>query len=83
MRIALMAVLVAVSTPGFAAQGDTKAPTVDGAGTQPTAQTTKSEVPAERKICKRIEASESRMASQRLCLTEEQWKRRQQEGSDL
>jgi hypothetical protein len=83
MRIALMAVLVAVSTPAFAGDGGAKAPSVDASATQPTSQPAKTEDDAERKICRRIDASESRMASKRVCMTEEQWKQHDRESSDL
>ncbi|NUR45139.1 MAG: hypothetical protein HOP91_03135 [Sphingomonas sp.] len=81
MRIALMAVLAAVSTPAFAGDGTPKAQTVDGQATQTAAQPTTAEGPAERKICRRIEASESRVAAKKVCLTAEQWKQRDRENS--
>jgi hypothetical protein len=83
MRIALMAVLVAFSAPALAGTADTKAPSVDAQAAQTTPQAPKAEDQAERKICKRIDASESRVAAKRACLTEEQWKQRAQESSDL
>ena len=82
MRIALMAVLVAVSTPAFAGDGTPKVQSVDGQTTQTASQPTTAENPAERKICKRIEATESRVAAKKVCLTQEQWKKRDQEQSD-
>ena len=83
MRIALMAVLVAFSTPALAGNSDTKAPSVDAAAAQTAPQAPKGEDQTERKICRRIDASESRVAAKRVCLTEEQWKQRDQESSDL
>ena len=83
MRIALMAMLVAISTPAFASDGGSKGPSVDASvAQQDTAQAPKNDDQAERKICKRIDASESRVAAKRVCLTEEQWKKRDQESSD-
>ena len=82
MRIALMAVLVAVSTPAVAGDG-TKNASVDSQTAQAEAQTTKSEEPAERIICKRIEATESRLGAKKVCLSEEQWKQRERENSDF
>jgi len=81
MRIALMAVLVAVSTPAFAGDATPKAQSVDGQATQTSSQATTAEDPAEHKICKRIEASESRVAATKVCLTKEQWKQRDLENS--
>jgi len=83
MRITLMAVLVAFSTPAFAGNADTKTPSVDSAAAQTAPQAPRSEDQTERKICRRIDASESRVAGKRVCLTEEQWKQRDQESSDL
>jgi hypothetical protein len=83
MRIALMAVLVAFSTPALAGNADTKAPSVDAPAVQPAPEAPKAEDQSERKICRRIDASESRMAAKRVCLTQEQWKQRDQESSDL
>lgn len=83
MRIALIAVLVAFSTPAFASNADTKTPSVDAAAAQAAPQSPKAEDQTERKICRRIDASESRVAAKRVCLTEEQWKQRDQESSDL
>lgn len=82
MRIALMAVLVAISTPAFAGDG-TKTPSVDGQAAQAEAQTAKTEAPVEKVICKRIEASESRLGAKKVCLTQEQWKQRERENSDF
>jgi hypothetical protein len=82
MRIALMAVLVAVSTPAFAGDG-TKVPSVDAQAPQTNAQAAKSEEPAEKVICKRIDATESRLGAKKVCLTEEQWKQRERENSDF
>ncbi|WP_158702986.1 hypothetical protein [Allosphingosinicella vermicomposti] len=49
---------------------DVKAETNTSAMTAPT------EAPKEeRKICKKIEASESRLAGKRVCLTAAEWKR--------
>jgi hypothetical protein len=38
--------------------------------------------PKERKICKRLDATESRMAAQRVCKTAAQWKRDKDAGVD-
>jgi hypothetical protein len=83
MRIALMAVLFAVSTPAFAATDPKTATTVDGNAAQPATQSAKTSDAAEKKICKRIEASESRLGAKKVCLTEEQWKQRAAENSDF
>jgi hypothetical protein len=80
MRIALITLLTAVSAPSFAAGTDTKVPSVD-ANPQQAAQPVKAEDQAEKKICKRIEASESRLGAQRVCLTREQWKQRDAENA--
>ena len=76
MRAALMAVLVAVSGPVFASPGDTAAPAADLPTAQESAETAKVEEPLEKKICKRIDAANSRLNSKKVCLTAEQWKQR-------
>ena len=73
MRIALMAVLFAVSTPAFAATDPKTATTVDGNAAQPATQSAKTEDAAEKKICKMLPLSYSRM-NVRSCLTAKQWK---------
>ena len=83
MRIALMAVLVAVSTPAFAAADPKAATTVDANAAQVASQPVKTQDAEEKKICRRIDASESRLGAKRLCLTEEQWKQRDAESSSL
>lgn len=82
MRIALMTVLVALSTPALATEPVVKPSSVDGPVAAPSTQTPKGEEIAERKICRRIDASESRLGAKTVCLTEEQWKKRDQESSD-
>jgi hypothetical protein len=37
---------------------------------------------AEKKICKREQATESRMGSKRICLTAAEWKERQSQSGD-
>jgi uncharacterized protein YcfJ len=83
MRVVSMALLIAVSSPAFATEVNSKPASADGAAIQPAAETAKSEDPAERKICRRIDASESRVTSKRVCLTEEQWKQREEDNSSL
>lgn len=84
MRIVLLAAVAAFSTPCLAQQTGDKPTSVDGpAATQSATPAAKSEDAAEKKICRRIDASESRVASQRVCLTQEQWKKRDQEASEL
>lgn len=53
--------------------GPSAAPEVAGADEKPK---------KERMICKRIDASESRMASKRICKTAKEWKGVQSDGSD-
>jgi hypothetical protein len=79
MRIALLALLVTFSTTAFASENPGKAA---GDATPQTAQSTKNEALADQKICRRIDASESRLASKRVCLTAEQWKQRDESSSD-
>ena len=47
--------------------------------TAPAPQAT--ETKAERKICKREEATESRLGGKRVCLTAEQWRERQRRAT--
>jgi hypothetical protein len=49
-------------------------PQADGANAEPK---------KERTICKRIEASESRLAAKRVCKTAQQWKDDQRSGGDV
>lgn len=82
MRIALMAVLVAVSTPAFAGDNP-KTASVDGQAAEAQTQTAKTEDPGERIICKRIDATESRLGAKKVCLTANQWKQRERENSEF
>jgi hypothetical protein len=79
MRAAFMAIVIAVSSPAFASQGETPAPQT-GAQTSQQPAPAKAEDPADKKICRRIDATESRLGSKKVCLTAEQWKRRDQEN---
>ena len=82
MRIALMTVLVALSTPALATEPVAKTSSVDAPAGQPTAQPANSEQVPAKKICRRIDASESRVAAKTVCLTELEWKKRDQESSE-
>jgi hypothetical protein len=82
MRVALMTVLFALSTPALATEPVAKTSSVDAPVAQPAAQTPKGAEVSERKICRRIDASESRLGAKTVCLTEDQWKKRDQESSD-
>jgi len=82
MRVALMTVLFALSTPALATEPVAKTSSVDAPVAQPAAQTPKGEEVSERKICRRIDASESRLGAKTVCLTEDQWKKRDQESTD-
>jgi hypothetical protein len=70
MRSALLAVLL-VSTPAFA--NENSAPTNQGKS--------QTEAPAkeEKKICRNISASESRIAAKRVCRTAAEWKKAQRD----
>jgi Ni/Co efflux regulator RcnB len=81
MRVALMAVLIATSAPAFATQGETTAPATGAQASQQSVQTAKADDSADKKICKRIDATESRLNAKKVCLTAEQWKRRDEENS--
>lgn len=76
MRVALMALLVAVSGPVLASPGETATPATDTQAAEQPAETTKTEEPVEKKICKRIDAANSRLNSKKVCLTAQQWKQR-------
>jgi hypothetical protein len=81
MRVALMAVVIATSAPAFATQGETTGPATGAQTPQQSAQTAKADDSADKKICRRIDATESRLNSKKVCLTAEQWKQREQESS--
>lgn len=66
MKLAAFLLLAAFAEPGAAQEGD-------GASETPK---------KERMICKRINATESRMASKRICKTAQQWKDAQRFGGD-
>ena len=73
MRFALLSVALMLSAPALAnneAATTAEAPqSVSAVADQPN---------EERKICKRFAASESRLGAKKICLTAEQWKRREQ-----
>ena len=71
MRAALLFVLLS-SAPAFAS-GDKVV-----AGTEVLEASAQAQPQEEKKICKRIDASESRTAAKRVCLTASEWKKRQQ-----
>jgi ABC-type taurine transport system substrate-binding protein len=81
MRVALMAVLIAASAPAFATQGETTAPATGAQASAQPVQAAKADDSADKKICKRVDASESRLNSKKVCLTAEQWKQREQQDS--
>jgi len=81
MRMVLMAALIACSAPAFASASDSKAPPAAVDTTRPATQTASAEDPANQKICKRVVATESRLAAKKLCLTAEQWKERDEENA--
>ena len=57
--------------------------TVAATPAQPTEVQQTAEAPkAEKKICKREQATESRMGSKRICLTAAEWKERQNAAAD-
>ena len=66
MKFAALLLLAAFAEPSASQQGE-------GAAEAPK---------KERMICKRIDATESRMASKRICKTAQQWKDAQRIGGD-
>ena len=79
MRMVLMLALVAFSAPVCAADNNGQAAPVSVDGGQQATQTAKSDDSADRKICKRVQATESRLGAKKLCLTAKQWKDREDE----
>jgi hypothetical protein len=67
MNFVALLILAAFAQPGATSQGD-------GAREQPK---------EEKRICKRIDATESRMASKRVCKTAKQWKDSQWSDGDF
>ena len=76
------ALLFAAAAPAYAAAGDPPqqaqsagAPSdqANDTAAQP-AEAAKAQPKAERKICKMVNGSESRLAAQKVCMTAEQWK---------
>lgn len=72
MRAALLVALL-ISTPAFAAADKATAGATEA--TEVTAEAPASE--KDKLICKRIAASESRMAAKRVCLSAADWKKMQ------
>ena len=75
MRIVMLSVALFASVPVFANDN------VVAANSQTTTsqdQSEKAEQLKDKKICKRIDSSESRM-SKRVCMTSDQWKKQQSE----
>jgi hypothetical protein len=76
------ALLLATAAPAFAATGNTpqkpaETPSDQGSDTAAApaeAARPQAEKPEDRKVCRTIDASESRLAARRVCLTKEQWK---------
>ncbi len=58
-----------------AAQGTSQAGTASAAAAQAAKPTV-----AEKKVCKRIEVSGSRMAKDRVCMTKDEWKKVEDEA---
>jgi hypothetical protein len=73
MRAALLFVLLA-SSPALAAEDKVAASTETSA-----AGDTQAQPQEEKKICRRVEASESRTAAKRVCLTLSEWKKKSQQ----
>jgi len=72
MRFVLLAALL-VSTPSIAA--DMKTPS--GAEETTSNGSAEPQEKEEKKVCKRIAATESRMAAKRICMTAADWKKQQ------
>ena len=69
---------VALSVLLLATETAAPAPQPPAAAISQSSEVTK----AERKICKREQATESRLGSKRICLTAAQWKERQGQSDD-
>ena len=80
MRTVLMFALVAFSAP-VGAQNNSQAAPASIDGTQQAAQNAKVPEAADAKICKRIQATESRLGAKKVCLTAKEWKDREQENA--
>ena len=76
MRIiptAALAAVLALSTPTFAQNSSQTATAATASAAQPSKA-----APEEKKICKRLETSGTRMA-ERVCLTKDEWKKVEQQ----
>jgi hypothetical protein len=74
--------LIFASTAAFAMVAGTPAFAAKSQSEQASATEGGSEAKGERKICKTLDASESRMKRTRLCLTREGWKKFEKEQAD-
>jgi hypothetical protein len=74
MRIFVLSAALLISSPLYANENETS---VSPEISQPMTSTSV-ERPKEKKICKRIESTESRLGAKKVCLTAEQWKRQTQ-----
>jgi hypothetical protein len=84
MRLAFMAAVIALSTPAFATTGDnSQVPNTSADAVQQPSQNATADAQVDRKICRRIDATESRLAAKKLCLTAEQWKQRDQNSAQF
>ena len=82
MRALMIAATIFVSGPAGANQSDAATTSSASSPTsQQQAQTAKAEDAADKKICRRVDATESRLNSKKVCLTAEQWKHRDEENS--
>ena len=75
LRLAGAACLAFTAAPAAAGTNPSTAPSSEpseGNGAAPAAEAKPAE---EKRICRRIEATESRMKTQRVCLTREEWRR--------
>jgi hypothetical protein len=69
MRTAFAVVLIAFAAPALANN-----PQPQLATQVPEAAETDKKVAEERKVCKRIQATESRLAAKKVCMTKAQWR---------
>jgi len=72
MRILMISVALLASTSAVASE--TAAPAQDLAVQPKVEQSAKPAQAQEKKICKRVDAVESRLGGRKLCLTRKQWK---------
>ena len=70
--IALIALAALIATPALAGKGKPEAAAPEATA---ASQQTAPEAKPERKTCRTFENTVSRMKSERLCLTREQWKK--------